>query len=70
LEPGWSSKPLDPERRHGRGIGMALVQQVVSRHGGTIEIVNTAAAEGNDTEGLGGAYVTVHLPSIHEADSY
>lgn len=70
FEPGWSSKPVDPERRHGRGIGMALVQQVVSRHGGSIEICNTPAEGDDECEGLGGAAVTARLPSPRSCDSY
>lgn len=66
FEPGWSSKPVDPDRRHGRGIGMALVHQVVSRYGGTIEIAATTP-EGRS---LGGAVVIVRLPSAYERDSY
>jgi two-component system CitB family sensor kinase len=40
FEPGWSTKPATAERRHGRGIGMALVSQVVCRRGGRITVAN------------------------------
>jgi len=57
FEPGWSTKVAGPDRRHGRGIGMALVRQVVARLGGAVDVANS----GPDDE-LPGAIVTVHLP--------
>jgi two-component system CitB family sensor kinase len=71
FEPGWSTKPDDPERRHGRGIGMALVAQVACRRGGRVEVANAVDLDGRDGQdgrdghdgaGLPGAVVTVHLP--------
>ncbi|HEV7760143.1 MAG TPA: ATP-binding protein, partial [Acidimicrobiales bacterium] len=69
FEPGWSTKPAHPERRHGRGIGMALVSQVVCRRGGQIHVANADELDGADPgdgagsgSDLGGAVVTVHLP--------
>lgn len=46
---GWSTKPVD--RPYGRGLGLALVAQVVRRYRGTVEVTND-----------GGAVFTVHLP--------
>jgi two-component system CitB family sensor kinase len=44
---GWST------RQAGRGIGLALVRQVVERHGGSYGVAAT---------GSGGAEVSVRLP--------
>jgi two-component system CitB family sensor kinase len=57
FEPGWSTKVAGPDRRHGRGIGMALVRQVVARLGGAVEVANS-----EPDHDLPGAIVTVHLP--------
>lgn len=57
FEPGWSTKSTGLERRHGRGIGMALLQQVVSRLGGTVAVANA----GPD-DALRGAVAVVRLP--------
>lgn len=46
---GWSTKPDD--RPHGRGLGLALVGQVIDRYGGTVEVTNDD-----------GAVFTVRLP--------
>jgi two-component system CitB family sensor kinase len=46
---GWSTKPAD--RLHGRGLGLALVGQVVDRYGGSVDV---------DREE--GAVFTVRLP--------
>jgi two-component system CitB family sensor kinase len=49
---GWSTKPDEGARRpHGRGLGLALVRQVVARHDGSVEVT-----------GDGGAVFTVRLP--------
>ncbi|MGC4981577.1 ATP-binding protein [Streptomyces sp. DT193] len=47
---GWSTKPAGPG---GRGLGLALARQTVSRHAGTLEV-----REGTD----GGAEFEVRLP--------
>lgn len=52
FERGWSTKSAGA-RAHGRGLGLALVGQVVHRAGGTVEV-----ATGPD----GGAAFTVRLP--------
>jgi two-component system CitB family sensor kinase len=49
LERGWSSKA-----QHGRGLGLAMVAQVVSRHGGTLEVTDSP---------LGGARFVVGVRS-------
>ena len=46
---GWSTKPIG--RPHGRGLGLALVRQVVTRHDGSIQVAND-----------GGAVFTIRLP--------
>jgi two-component system CitB family sensor kinase len=46
---GWSSKPA--ARPHGRGLGLALVRQVVNRYDGTVGVAND-----------GGAVFTIRLP--------
>ena len=46
---GWSTK--DSSSPHGRGLGLALVRQVVLRHGGSVDVSND-----------GGAVFVVHLP--------
>ena len=51
LERGWSTKASG-----GRGIGLALVGQVVRQHGGTVDI---------DDSDLGGARFTVPVPGAH-----
>jgi two-component system, CitB family, sensor kinase len=48
---GWSSKPADSPA--GRGLGLALVNQVVRRHDGTVSV---------STSSSGGACLTVVLP--------
>lgn len=50
FERGWSTKPAPPG---GRGLGLALARQTVTRNGGTLSL--TAAAEG-------GAVFTARLP--------
>ena len=51
---GWSTKPAD--RLHGRGLGLALVEQIIDRHGGSIDV-------GRDQ----GAVFTVRLPGAVNA---
>lgn len=63
FEPGWSTKAAGPERRHGRGIGMALLQQVVTRLGGSVTIAN-AGSDGH----LPGAVVVVRLPQPNPSE--
>jgi two-component system CitB family sensor kinase len=46
---GWSTKPTG--RPQGRGLGLALVRQVVTRHDGSIQVAND-----------GGAVFTIRLP--------
>jgi two-component system CitB family sensor kinase len=46
---GWSTKPAG--RAHGRGLGLALVRQVVTRHDGAVGVAND-----------GGAVFTIRLP--------
>jgi two-component system CitB family sensor kinase len=46
---GWSTKPTG--RPQGRGLGLALVRQVVTRHNGSIQVAND-----------GGAVFTIRLP--------
>jgi two-component system CitB family sensor kinase len=46
---GWSTKPTG--RPQGRGLGLALVRQVVTRHDGSIQVANE-----------GGAVFTIRLP--------
>ena len=50
FERGWSTKPRRG-RPQGRGLGLALVGQVVHRAGGTVEV-----------DGSGGATFTVRVP--------
>jgi sensor histidine kinase regulating citrate/malate metabolism len=53
LERGWSSKAQE-----GRGIGLAMVAQVVSRHGGTLEVTDSP---------LGGARFVVGVRTREQA---
>ncbi|WP_130443374.1 sensor histidine kinase [Streptomyces sp. BK239] len=56
FERGFSTKPAGPG---GRGLGLALVRQAVTRHEGTLSM----AASGNGgANGDGGAEFTVRLP--------
>ncbi len=50
---GWTTKPA--AGAHGRGIGLALVDQLVRRHGGRLELSRSDS-------GLAGAVFTVRLP--------
>jgi two-component system CitB family sensor kinase len=50
FERGWSTKP-EAGRAHGRGLGLALVHQLATRHGGGVTVAND-----------GGAVFTVRLP--------
>lgn len=49
---GWSTKPADAP--HGRGLGLALVKQIVTRHRGTIEVYPGTQGNGTSFE--------VHIP--------
>jgi sensor histidine kinase regulating citrate/malate metabolism len=40
FEPGWSTKSAAGHRRHGRGIGLALVRRTVARLGGEVTVAN------------------------------
>ncbi|MYW01440.1 GHKL domain-containing protein [Streptomyces sp. SID3343] len=51
FERGWSTK--EPYGSQGRGLGLALVRQIVTRHAGTVDV---GRADG------GGAVFTVRLP--------
>jgi two-component system, CitB family, sensor kinase len=63
---GWSTKPADGERLHGRGLGLALVGQTVQRLGGSVE-VRTAEASGDGARG--GAQFVVRLPVVERSRS-
>jgi sensor histidine kinase regulating citrate/malate metabolism len=63
FEPGWSTKLSGPDRRHGRGIGMALVHQVATRLGGSVTVAN-----GSTDDGLTGGIVMVRLPQLVATD--
>jgi len=39
---GWSTKSSD--RLHGRGLGLALVEQIIERHGGTVTVTHEQGA--------------------------
>jgi len=53
---GWSTKPAEPGRAVAHGIGLALVQQVAQRLGGSVTATNDA-----------GAVITVRLPATRMA---
>jgi two-component system CitB family sensor kinase len=38
FERGWSTKAGSDDRLHGRGLGLALVRQVIDRYGGTVSV--------------------------------
>jgi two-component system CitB family sensor kinase len=58
---GWSTKTADAP--HGRGLGLALVRQVVRRYDGSIEVGrDIAAGPGSEPGRAGGAVFTVRLP--------
>ncbi|GAB3121722.1 sensor histidine kinase [Streptomyces calidiresistens] len=49
---GWSTKRTDAA--HGRGLGLALVRQVIDRYGGSVEVTRgDAAGGGGGREGAG-----------------
>jgi signal transduction histidine kinase len=52
FERGWSTKRGDDDL--GRGLGLALVAQVVRRHGGSVQV---------DRSPLGGAEFAVRIPA-------
>jgi sensor histidine kinase regulating citrate/malate metabolism len=58
LQRGWSTKPS--ANGFGRGIGLALVVQIVRRHDGTMEIA---------TSDLGGASFAVTVPTRAHAEA-
>jgi two-component system CitB family sensor kinase len=51
---GWTTKSAD--RAHGRGLGLALVRQVIARHTGSVDV----------THGEDGTTFTVRLPAAAE----
>ena len=58
---GWSTKTADA--LHGRGLGLALVRQVVRRHDGEIDVGRDDGGSGGDSVGrAGGAVFTVRFP--------
>jgi two-component system CitB family sensor kinase len=58
---GWSTKTADA--LHGRGLGLALVRQVVRWHGGEIDVGRDDGGSGGDSVGrAGGAVFTVRFP--------
>lgn len=61
FERGWTTKARGPDRLHGRGLGLALVGQTVSRLGGDV-MVERAATGSDDDDDRGGAVFTVRIP--------
>lgn len=60
VQRGWSTKE---QGEHGRGLGLALVNQVVRRHGGRMQVSTLDGRDdGRDDGPAGGTTVDVRLP--------
>lgn len=64
---GWSTKR--PEGAHGRGLGLSLVQQVINRYDGEVDVaggeVDVAGGAGGDAGGAGAVF-TVRLRPLRQ----
>ncbi|WP_461027459.1 ATP-binding protein, partial [Streptomyces sparsus] len=64
---GWSSSR--PEGAHGRGLGLSLVQQVINRYDGEVDVaggeVDVAGGAGGDAGGAGAVF-TVRLRPLRQ----
>ncbi|MCW4354575.1 sensor histidine kinase [Hoyosella sp. YIM 151337] len=61
---GWSTKTTDAP--HGRGLGLALVKQIVTRHHGTIDAYPGDSAVSSDGPSPGATF-QIHIPLRSEA---